>query len=112
MNDNIEVAKSCPAWNPGCMVGLFNSVKNHAPWDYKRQGRQYEDFGNFNYGAVTEAMMVSDFSSFNAAGIYQQLRGASGAGKGVPILVKPYGDDPADALQIELGRQYVRCNCK
>jgi hypothetical protein len=94
------------------MLGLYENVKNRAPWDYKRGGAQYEDFGNFNFGAVTEAMGVSAFSTFNGAGIYQQLRGASAAGSGIPFLRWPYGDDAADALQIELGRQYARCGCK
>lgn len=25
---------------------------NKGPWDYKQQGKQYQEFGNFNYGAT------------------------------------------------------------
>ena len=94
------------------MYGLYDNVRNYGPWDYKRRGGRYEDFGNFNYGAVTEAMGVSGYTTQNAAGIYQQLRGASAAGTGTPLLRYPYGDDLADAVQIERGRQYARCRCR
>jgi hypothetical protein len=112
VNDNIDIAKDYPAWNPGAMAGLYENVKNHGPWDYKRKGSQYEDFGNFNFGAVTAAMGVSGYGAQNGAGIYQQWRGASTAGSGTPFLRWPYGDDASDAVQIERGRQYFKCGCK
>ena len=110
--DNIEIAKDYPAWNPGSMFGLYENVKNYGPWDYKRRGSQYEDFGNFNFGAVTAAMGVPGYIAQNGAGIYQQSRGAAAAGTGTPLLAWPYGDDPKDAAEIERGRQYARCGCR
>ncbi|MHB9112969.1 MAG: RHS repeat-associated core domain-containing protein, partial [Thermoleophilia bacterium] len=112
VKDNIDIAKDYPAWNPGAMAGLYENVKNHGPWDYKRKGSQYEDFGNFNFGAVTAAMGVSAYGAQNAAGIYQQWNGAAAAGSGIPFLRWPYGDDASDAVQIERGRQYFKCGCK
>jgi RHS repeat-associated protein len=110
--DNVDIAKNHPAWNPGNMVALYELVRNRGVWDYKRQGRQYEDFGNFNYGAVTAAMGIPSYIAQNAAGIYQQTRGAASAAQGIPIFKWPYGDDVADAVQIERGRQYFKCRCK
>ena len=110
--DNIDIAKDYPAWNPGSLAGLYDNVKNHGPWDYKRHGSQYEDFGNFNFGAVTAAMGVSAYTAQNGAGIYQQWKGAAAAGSGTPLLRWPYGDDLKDAAEIERGRQYAKCRCR
>ena len=35
-------------------------VKSHGPWDYKGQGREYEDLGNWNYGLVGAALGIPD----------------------------------------------------
>ena len=94
------------------MFGLYENVKSYGPWDYKRCGSQYEDFGNFNFGAVTAAMGVPGYIAQNGAGIYQQSRGAAAAGTGTPLLVWLYGDDPKDAAEIERGRQHARCGCR
>lgn len=87
------------------------NVKNYGTWDYKRHGSQYEDFGNFNCGAVTAAMGMPYYVSQNAAGIYQQWKGAAADGTGTPILKWPYGDATTDAQQIQRGRQYVLQTC-
>lgn len=110
--DNIEIARDHSVFNFSAWFGLYSNVKNYGPWDYKRHGKQYEDFGNFNYGAVTEAMGMSSYTAQNAAGMYQQKSGAAAAGAGVPLLKWPYGDDPKDAAEIERGRQYARCKCR
>jgi hypothetical protein len=31
---------------------FYYAVRNHVPWDYKQEGSQYENFGNFNFGAT------------------------------------------------------------
>ncbi|MGO0703315.1 hypothetical protein [Pseudomonas paracarnis] len=31
---------------------FYSQVRAAGPWNYKKQGRQYEAFGNFNYGAT------------------------------------------------------------
>jgi RHS repeat-associated protein len=110
--NNIDIAKDYSVWNPGSWFALYENVKNYGPWDYKRQGSQYEDFGNFNFGAVTAAMGISSYLAQNGAGIYQQWKGASDAGIGTPLLSWPYGDDPRDAAEIERGRQYFKCKCR
>lgn len=37
------------------LVWFYGQVQDYGPWDYKQAG-PYEDFGNFNYGAVGAAM--------------------------------------------------------
>jgi hypothetical protein len=39
---------------------FYDQVKNRGPWDYKQQGAQYQDFGNFNYGATGAAFGFSE----------------------------------------------------
>ena len=34
---------------------FYNAVKSGGKWDYKQQGSQYENFGNYNYGATGRA---------------------------------------------------------
>ena len=111
VDDNIDIAKDYPWLNPGATVALVVNVQNFGPWDYKRQGRKYVAFGNFNFGAVTAAMGMPYYVAQNGAGIYQQWRGAAADGRGAPILKWPYGDATTDAQQIQRGRQYVLQGC-
>ncbi|MFY1666189.1 hypothetical protein [Pseudomonas sp. Pseu.R1] len=34
---------------------FYEQVRNGGPWDFKQQGAEYQDFGNFHYGAVGTA---------------------------------------------------------
>lgn len=57
----------------GELVWFYNQVRTGGPWDYKNQyGRQYADFGNFNYGATGKALELSDLLLLRAAGWYQE----------------------------------------
>ena len=38
------------------LLWFYQQVRNGGPWDYKQQGGQYEDLGNFNYGATGSAL--------------------------------------------------------
>ena len=113
INNNINIAKDYSWLNPGADLAFIQLVQNYGMWDYKRQGQgvQYEDFGNFNFGATAAAMGFPYYVAQNGAGIYQQLKGAADAGQGDPIMNWPYGDDPTDAKQIQAGYDYVRNNC-
>lgn len=97
----------------------FNPTINHywliwrvAPgqsWDYKHQieGKDYQDFGNFNYGAVGAAAGFSEYELLVAAGAVQVLQNAWSlatghpenvtASHGIPFIQYPYGDDMRDA---------------
>lgn len=83
------------------------NVQNKGAWDYKRQGRQYENFGNFNFGATGWALGVPDNAAERAAGYYQEYRGAGG-GTSHFYAGAPYGDQFTDNQQIQLGQALAR----
>jgi hypothetical protein len=86
---------------------FYNQVKGHAVWDYKQQGAQYENFGNFNYGVVAAAMGIPEDVALRAAGYAQTQAGTSEDGWGGPIDIGgSYGDDPKDQQQIKAGYDY------
>lgn len=45
IDSNMQLADD--KWDP---FWFYDQVRNKGPWDYKQQGRKYEDFGNFNFG--------------------------------------------------------------
>lgn len=104
INSNINDAAQ--QWNP---VWFKNQVKNKGPWDYKQQGRLYEDFGNFNYGATGSAFGFPDQILLRAAGIANQIADPSRTDLGSPLGSAPYGDDPNDQTQINNGTGYCQC---
>lgn len=90
-----------------------NAVKNKGPWDYKQQGKQYEHFGNFNYGATGHVWGFSDTFLLKKAGEAQIDAGTSrpewqpGGGS-----EPPYGDDPEDQKWIQRGIDYAKSHSK
>jgi RHS repeat-associated protein len=97
---NIERAKGM---TPG---QFYDAVKNGGEWDYKQQGHQYEDFGNFNFGATGKAAGFPDFVLERGAGWAQTQAGTSDPNWGNPLGKAPYGDDPKDQAQIKAGIDY------
>jgi hypothetical protein len=89
---------------------FYTQVRNKRPWDYKQQGSQYQDFGNFNYGATGYAVGYSQDTLDRMAGYAQQQAGTSKPEWGGPLGGAPYGDDPNDQSMINKGIQYTR-NC-
>jgi RHS repeat-associated protein len=93
-------------------------VKNKGPWDYKQHGRQYEDFGNYNYGATGHAFGFSLNTLYNEAGRAQVTAKTSNPafGKPAPRLKMLFGcdgtgsrgDDPNDQLWIKRGYESWR----
>jgi hypothetical protein len=134
VNDNIRISQKSinPFW-------FYNQVKAGGPWDYKETTnryidgrREFEHFGNFNYGATCKAWGFSEFICLNEAGIAQQKGdGASyGRGETSPRLnyfsylhltdarAEDWGDDPLDKQQIIEGFDYYdkwrereKCSC-
>ena len=86
-----------------------NAVKNKGKWDYKQLGKQYQHFGNFNYGAAGHAWGFSDTFLLRKAGEAQIEAGTSrpewqpGGGN-----EPPYGDDPEDQKWIQRGIDYAK----
>ncbi len=59
--------------SPASTLAWFNAqVKYGGPWDYKIQGSQFEDFGNFNYGATGVAAGFDASTLLRAAGYAQR----------------------------------------
>jgi hypothetical protein len=52
-------------------------VKNRGSWDYKQQGSQYEEFGNYNYGATGRAAGFPSSILLQEAGIAQTAAGTT-----------------------------------
>jgi hypothetical protein len=96
---------------------FYNQVKNKGPWDYKQQGKQYQDFGNFNYGAA--GIVIFDGTTLlREAGRAQIAAGTSKPEWGYPGSrvnplggKPPYGDDPADQALIQKGIAYTQAGC-
>lgn len=95
---------------------FYDQVKNGGPWDYKQQGAQYQDFGNFNYGATGAAFGFSEDTLARMAG-WAQVRASTsrpdwGVASGLPGAVfglggkSPFGDDPVDNYWIKQGIRY------
>jgi len=107
---NIKVAERSrnPFW-------FKKQVENKGPWDFKQQGKAYENFGNFHFGAVGAAMGFPDTILLNEAGIAQKKADTSKPEWGEPAFRyfpffgdAPYGDDPRDQYWIKQGIDYYR----
>ncbi|WP_459873761.1 polymorphic toxin type 44 domain-containing protein, partial [Endothiovibrio diazotrophicus] len=83
----------------------YNAVRNGGKWDYKQQGRQYEQFGNYNFGATARAVGIPGNIPNRGAGWAQQQAGTSRPQWGNWWDWPPsnFGDDPADQLWINEG---------
>jgi hypothetical protein len=118
-------------WNiRRALVSVSNAwfIERLAPggeMDYKLLGRQgiYEDFGNFNYGAVALAFGFSENAALRAAGLIQiivdttkklgrdDIAGAASYGlhHSMDFLGQPpYGDQKKDQEMIKNGFRYFR----
>ena len=89
-------------------IWFYNQVRNRGPWDFKQGKSQYENFGNFHFGAVGEAAGIPEGVLLRGAGAAQKLAGTS-----VPDFAKypgpdSYGDDPSDQTWIRAGIDYAR----
>jgi hypothetical protein len=100
-------------WNP---AWFYNQVNSRGPWDYKRRGAEYQNFGNFNYGATGAAMGFSEDTLLRMAG-WQQIHNknsnpawGSNSGEILSFLglggTAPFGDDPEDQIWISRGYKY------
>jgi hypothetical protein len=127
LNVNIERAKD-RIWF-GYLTWFGWMVRPYGSWDYKHEyGDEYEDFGNFNYGATGAAMGIPDEVLLLAAGavqipsaVYSSWRAGHGLDGlnggwgynpawGLPWNSESYSDDPADQAMIRHGIEYFRCN--
>jgi len=84
----------------------LDAVRNDGKWDYKQQGSQYEEFGNYNYGVTARALGLFGNIPNRGAGWAQQQAGTSAPSWGDwydwPSETS-FGDDPADQYWINEG---------
>ena len=104
INKNMEEAKHMTA------IEFYRAVKNNGKWDYKQQGSQYQDFGNFNFGVTGRAAHFPEETLLRGAGWAQEDAGTSLPEWGHWDGSAPYGDDPADQEQIKEGFKYYDQN--
>lgn len=87
---------------------FYQRVRNRGEWDYKQRGRQYEAFGNFNYGACGTAAGLSETVLLRGAGWAQSRAGTTNSSFGSWWGEMPYGDDPQDQEWIKAGIRYAK----
>jgi RHS repeat-associated protein len=109
---------------------FYNKVKPGGDWDYKKlsrygtrlpngvEKREFEDFGNFHYGATGAAAGFTEGQLLRLGGrVHTDPRTAQGerAGRIDALLGRggkePFGDDPEDQRLIKLGIEYFRRGC-
>jgi len=111
------------------LLNFYNQVKGHGPQDFKQVKQMndipdaldrpmavqspYEDYGNFNYGVVAATSGVPFTVALRGAGYAgQKAQGASTASAMKTAMgPAPYGDDPADQIQITNGYNLVTRGC-
>ena len=110
--DNEMVAIKVTGDDSGLLLADLLWFKDHVraggDWDYKQQGGQYENYGNFNYGAVGAALGIPDEVLLRMAGYAQYSDQTSNPKWGNPLGGPPYGDDPKDQHWIKEGIRYYR----
>jgi len=89
---------------------LYKFTKNHSILDFKQEGKIYEDYGNFVYGAVGSALDIPAAVLLRGAGwasVVADPRRAETFGHWYDIGGS-YGDDPKDQTYIQYGIDYYR----
>lgn len=116
IDENIWEAEEHTAYSLSGDIWLYNHVHGGAQWDFKQLGKEYEDFGNFHYGAVGAAMGYTldtlqrmagwaQIRAGSANGTFGENPGLFGSMFGVGG-VAPFRDDTRDQAQIVKGYEY------
>jgi RHS repeat-associated protein len=89
----------------GPLFWLLEQDWTGAPWDYKTTvGGQYDDAGNFNFGATGAALGIPDSMLLEGADKFKKFRNRK---KGKP----PNGNEPDKNHMIQLGIDYFKNGC-
>jgi hypothetical protein len=92
-------------------VTFFKFEKNKGSFDFKQKGSQFENFGNFNFGAIGAELGWQEGTLLRGAGFAQKRAGTSKEAWGHPLGNSPFGDDPKDYEQIKKGIAYAKHGC-
>ncbi|WP_162179639.1 polymorphic toxin type 44 domain-containing protein [Solidesulfovibrio alcoholivorans] len=110
-----NIKKARESFNPYWFVEM---VMPKGAWDYKRKDPEYENFGNFNFGATAKAFGFQEKWALQAAGIVQIYQHKSVVDYHDKEYCKalldfkeafqgaPYGDEKKDQEMIKLGFRY------
>ncbi len=82
-----------------------------SPWNYNAIGREYDDFGTFDYGATGVALGIPNNVLLGAAGIAKNLNYWS-KGQSNPYLDQPLWNDPQKMDMIVQGINYAHLSCR
>lgn len=63
-----NIKKARESFNPYWFIKM---VMPEGAWDYKRKDPEYENFGNFNFGATAKAFGFQENGALQAAGVVQ-----------------------------------------
>jgi hypothetical protein len=115
VNTDVHMKITSDQWKRDPATGAFMSwfylkVRNRSAWDYKQQNPEWENFGNFHYGAVGTAGQLSEQLVLRAAG-YAQAQAKTQAENhkwGYWFWLPPYGDDIKDQRWIKMGILYAK----
>lgn len=98
------------AWEMGPFrdpIAFYRKVQGGGDWDYKRHGREYENFGNWHFGVVAAAAGWNREIALRGAGAYQLWKNTSKWEYGMPWDIgmpwSNFGDDPNDQWWIKKG---------
>jgi RHS repeat-associated protein len=111
VDENMKTASALVLLGGANVVPWYFLVRNKGPWDYKQRGREYADFGNFNYGAAGTAAGLDEEILLRAAGVAQVRSGNTNPAWSQPWGSPPYGDDPIDGDFIRAGVAYADAGC-
>jgi hypothetical protein len=81
-----------------------------SPWNYQAQSPQYDEFGNFNYGATGTALGIPAPILVGAAGLKKNFDFWS-KGQSNPYSSQPHTNAPSKTRAIMNGIQYARAGC-
>ena len=95
----------------GPIPWFYNQVRNHGPWDYKQDGEQYRDFGNWHDAVTGTAAGYPPSILRRGAGWAQERAGTSLPEWGHWWTDSPHGDDPNDQKWINRGIFHYE-NCR
>lgn len=113
VDKNLEIANQKDQFFPTSgsahiYTWFYTQVRNKGEWDYKQHGSEYQNFGNFNYGATGTAAGIPEGILLRAAGAAQTAAGTSSGEFGKWWSETPYGDDPIDQVWIKAGIDYAK----
>ena len=85
---------------------FYQQVRNKGTWDYKQNGRGYENFGNYNFGYTGTRQGIPGEVLLEGAGMAQLAAGTSSWD-----FIMSNWDDPNDQEQIRRGISDAQNQC-